>query len=129
MRFSEEAEQKKLFDWAAYQPKLRWMFAIPNGGNRNPREAARLKAGGVKAGVSDIFLPMPTVAPCGLSDSGAGFAGLFIEMKRRKVDGYSAVSQNQVEFQDRMRWEGYKCVVCYGADEAIDEITEYLKFC
>ena len=122
MKHSEEAEQKALFDWAQYQPRLRWMFAIANGGNRNPREAARLKAGGVKKGVSDIFLPVQ-------SNIESVYCGLFIEMKRRKVDGRSSVSQSQSEFQERMEWEGYKCVVCYGADEAITAITDYLDGC
>jgi hypothetical protein len=126
VRHSEDAEQKLLFDWAAYQPKLQWMFAIPNGGNRSIIEAKRLKACGVKAGVADIFLPVIS-QPCYGSER--GYAGLFIEMKRRRVDGKSRVSDKQSEFMERMAWEGYRCEVCYGADEAIKVIDDYLKLC
>ena len=124
MKHSEEGEQKALFDWAQYVPACRWLFAVPNGGNRNPREAARLKAGGVKAGVSDVFLPVPTESTEELSDT--GYHGLFIEMKRRKVDGTSRVSDDQKAFQDAMVSAGYKCAVCYGAEEAIEVIRKYL---
>ena len=67
----ESREQTKLFEFASHFNELKWMFAIPNGGYRNPREAANLKRQGVKAGVSDIFLPLPTDK----------YHGLFIEMK------------------------------------------------
>lgn len=36
-----------------------YVFAVPNGGNRNLREAARLKAQGVMAGVSDLIIMLP----------------------------------------------------------------------
>lgn len=116
MKHSEDAEQKVLFQWASYIPQCKWMFAIPNGGNRNALEAKRLKAGGVKAGVSDIFLPWAVDPYC----------GLFIEMKRRKVDGRSVVSANQFQFGMDMMSAGYRFEVCYGAEEAIDVIKEYL---
>ena len=92
------------------------MFAIPNGGNRNIREAARLKRQGVKSGVSDIFLP----------SAKGGFHGMFIELKRRKLDGPSKVAPNQRAFLAVMKAHGYKTVVCYGADEAIAAIQDYL---
>ncbi len=38
---------------AAAKPKCIW-YAVPNGGVRNVREAARFKAMGVRAGVSDL---------------------------------------------------------------------------
>jgi hypothetical protein len=118
MKHSEESEQKTLFQWASYHPELRWLHAIPNGGNRSPREARRLKLGGVKSGVSDIFLPRPM----------GDYHGLYIEMKRRKVDGRSVVSRAQVDFHIAMMGEGYACAVCYGCDEAIKEIKEYLMW-
>lgn len=115
MKHHEDAEQKAVFDWAAYFPELRWMHAIPNGGNRNKREAARLKGQGVKPGVSDIFLPLP-VDP---------FHGLYIEMKRRKVNGPSRITKDQGDFLFDMVTLNYRCIVCYGADEAIQAIRDY----
>ena len=56
----EHDEQVSLFQWAGIAvfkfPELNCMFAIPNGGLRNPVVARKLKAEGVKSGVSDIFL-------------------------------------------------------------------------
>ena len=125
MKHAEDSEQQTLFDWAEYYPVLRWMFAIPNGGKRSKMEAARLKRQGVKAGVSDIFLPLPTESTEELSDT--GYNGLFIEMKRRKVDGPSRPTPKQKEFHVAMTRQGYKCVVCYGAEEAIQAIKEYVS--
>lgn len=52
---TESAEQKLLFEWAAYQggryPALSLLFHIPNGGARRKSEAARMSAEGVRAGV------------------------------------------------------------------------------
>ena len=115
----EDDEQAALFDWAAFFPKLKFMFAIPNGGNRNPREAARLKRQGVKPGVSDVFLPIPKTT------AGGHYHGLFIEMKRRKKDGRSQVSPAQKEFKIEVIRMGYRCVICYGAGEAIEAIKDY----
>lgn len=54
-RHDEDATQRAVIqylDWAL--PADGIAFAIPNGGKRHPREAARLKGLGVKAGISDI---------------------------------------------------------------------------
>lgn len=71
----ESDEQIRIFDYAQYNHKLRWLFAIPNGGSRDIREAVRLKRQGVKAGVSDMFLPIPN----------SMYHGLFIELKVGKT--------------------------------------------
>jgi hypothetical protein len=59
----EHGHQTALFmkasQFATRYPELRLMFAIPNGGSRDKREAANLKAEGVKSGVPDVFLPVP----------------------------------------------------------------------
>lgn len=113
---AEDAEQQAVFDWAAYQPALRWLHAIPNGGGRDKREAARLKRQGVKPGVADIFLPIAR----------GGYHGLYIEMKRTPKQGRSSVSPDQAEFLNYATAEGYAAVICYGADEAIQTIKNYL---
>lgn len=116
-KHQEDYEQTLIFQWSAYFPVLRWMFHPPNGGKRSPREASRLKAQGVKSGVADILLPLPM----------DGFHGLWIELKRRKQDGPSKVSPKQKKFLRDMAEKGYRCEVCYGANEAIKVITEYAK--
>lgn len=121
-RHIEDLEQQALFNWANLY-KLSsgeylsdYLFAIPNGGNRNAREAARLKGQGVKAGVSDMFLPIPS----------NGSHGLWIELKApRKYR--SSVSDSQDIWLKRMVLSGYESVVAYGWLEAKHLILEYLR--
>jgi len=124
----EHEEQVLFMDWCALQvvksPSrfgvLKWIFAIPNGGLRNPKTAAKLKKEGVKRGVPDLFLPCP------LGDEyGNLFSGLFIEMKRRR-GAPSSVSDDQTAYHEFLTSQGYKVVVAYGADEAADAVRNYL---
>lgn len=108
----ESREQTKLFEFASHFNELKWMFAIPNGGYRNPREAANLKRQGVKAGVSDIFLPIPNNR----------YHGMFIEMKVHP----NKPSPKQKIFISNMLKNGYCCKICYSADEAVKEINKYI---
>lgn len=114
----EAEEQEALFQWAAYQlgtmPELEIMHHIPNGGSRNKIEAARLKAQGVKSGVPDISLPVAR----------KGFHGLYIELKRQKG---GVVSESQSKWLGALMEQGYMVAVCYGAEQAIKVIKEYLK--
>ena len=115
---SEDVEQARLIDWCRMYrlPDGRRLsatiFAIPNGGKRNPREAAKLKRTGVRPGVSDLFLPVPR----------NGFAGLFIEMK--KIGGKESATQR--DFRTQMDFNGYSAKVCYGWADAASTICEYL---
>lgn len=114
---TEEEEQTALFSWAELNmgrfPELRWLFHIPNGGKRSKPEAARFKAAGVKAGVSDVFLPCPK----GI------YHGLWIEMKA--LDGRPTAEQNR--FLGDMRAAGYAALICYGERAAEDVILRYLS--
>lgn len=123
----ESAEQIAVIRWAALQPVAGpgiqpgsrvgdYLFAIPNGGRRNAREAARLRAEGVRPGVHDLFLPIPR------EDA----HGLWIEMKA--PPGYpSRTTPEQRRWADRMLEAGYAVAVCGGADEAIGRIGTYLR--
>lgn len=95
-----------------------YLYAIPNGGKRNFREAVRLKAQGVKAGVSDLHLALPMFGKC----------GLWIEMKKPIVKGQKKpdVSLSQRQWLKRMEKAGYVAVVCFGWDEAKEVILDYL---
>ena len=115
---TEHQEQCALFEWAAWQegiwPELRLLHAIPNGGKRDIRTAAMLKAEGVKPGVPDVCLPVPR----------GDKHGLYIEMKRRKG---GTVSAEQLKWLDELMRQGYECHVCRGCEEARQRIMEYLK--
>ena len=114
---SEAVEQEALVRWAAWEakrtPELRLLFHVPNGGRRDKREAARLKAQGVKPGVPDLFLPVPR----------GGYHGLWIELKAAG----GRPSANQCEWIGDLNEQGYRAVICYGWDAAREEIGGYLK--
>lgn len=113
---SEHQEQATLFKLLkmneARIPLLKYVFAIPNGGQRNKGVAAKLKAEGVKAGVHDIFLPLPM----------NGYHGMFIEMKF----GRNGLTAEQSEFGLFAASQNYHTVVCYSWVEATREIEKYL---
>lgn len=88
------------------------VFHIPNGGLRHKSVAVHMKRLGVKAGVPDLFIPLPM----------GKFHGLFIEMKRTK--GWQ-VSDSQKEWIIRLKKNGYAAYVCPGADSAINCIEQY----
>jgi len=120
---TEHAHQAALFCWAqqnqAKYPQLATMFAIPNGGARDGRTAARLKVEGVKAGVPDIFLPYPSKQ----------YHGLFIELKRPKSDKKSVgrVDTVQKVWHDYLNENNYLTVVCYGYEQAVELIQVYFS--
>ena len=114
---TEDEEQIWLFSWAELNmgrfPELKLMHHIPNGGKRSKSEASRFKAMGVKAGVSDIFLPV----------SRGGYHGLYIELKAK--DGRP--TKEQKDFIAAVEQEGYFAVVAYGGEEASKIIERYLS--
>lgn len=114
---TEHEEQCTLFEWAevcVHKDKLKTMFAIPNGGERNIVVAAKLKKEGVKAGVPDILLPYPN----------GGYNGLFIEMKRREG---GRILKKQREWLRNLTENGYVCVIARGFEEAKGAIEKYLR--
>lgn len=114
---SEATEQERVISWCEYNsprhPELRLIYHVPNGGSRNQLEAVNLKRQGVKAGVPDLNLPVAL----------NGFHGLYIEMKF----GKNKTTEKQEWWLEQLQKQGYKTAVCYGADEAIDTIKEYLN--
>lgn len=95
-----------------------FLIAIPNGGKRKLKEASRMKAQGVKAGVSDLFLALPANGAC----------GLWIELKAPKTATTKAgkPSQSQIDWLERMSQVGYAARLCYGWEAAKVTIQEYL---
>ena len=101
-------------------PELGLLVAIPNGGYRNAREAARLKRMGVRAGVSDYFLavPRPPKEPGGCDV----ICGVWIELKSPK----GKLSPAQKQWFIEVERQCYGAVVCYGWLEAARGICDYL---
>jgi len=61
MKNSESLIQFQIFQWHwnNYPDQRGLLFAVPNGGFRNPREAAQLKATGTVKGVADLIYFAP----------------------------------------------------------------------
>ena len=92
------------------------MFAVPNGGHRSKTEAARLKAEGVVAGVSDLIL----------LKSNHQYGALLIEMKTTARN--SRQSDRQKWWQETITSLGeYKYVVCRTLDDFMREVRCYLQ--
>lgn len=113
----EHQHQKALARWAMFSgrfkyPELELLAAIPNGGQRHPAVAAKLKAEGVKAGFPDLILPVAR----------HGHHGLFIEMKA--PDG--TVQATQTWWHERLRDQGYYVAVAWDWEEAKRVIEWYL---
>jgi hypothetical protein len=114
---TEHGHQSALFCWAAQNqdrfPELKWMYAIPNGGERNVAVAAKLRAEGVRAGVSDVCLPIAR----------GPFHGFYIEMK--KPGGKE--SDKQKEFGAFLVEQGYHYECCDHWEIARDMIEWYMS--
>ena len=117
-------------------PELKWCHAIPNGGLREARTAAMLKAEGVKRGIPDVFLPVPmwaTVAPGGLMNPPQRcitYAGLYVEMKRPKSEEQGRAGTTSGEQDEAIAWlrhSGYAVSVCFTWDAAAREIQSYIE--
>lgn len=126
MKHIEDDHQKMLIQWAKITRiesregvKIGdFMFAIPNGGKRGVREAARMKAQGVKAGVSDLFFSFPS----------GGKHGLYIELKRpiEKGKAKPRLTEAQTDWIEKARSVGYAAEVCFGFEEAKKAIEQYI---
>ena len=122
MKLSEHDEQVSVINWCfnhtVYHPELDLIFAIPNGamlggGRIGAIRANALKAEGMRPGVCDLFLPVAR----------GKWHGMFIEMKTK----IGKLSENQKEFIAGVEAQGYFTVVCYGADEAQEQLNYYIN--
>lgn len=108
-----EAEIQKSLARRLDQAHLLWT-ATANGGKRDKRTAATLRAQGVKPGVPDIliFTPPP---------SGVGI-GLAIELKRPTTRGKQRgrLSPHQRIWLEELRALGWRAEVAYGLDHALE---------
>ena len=115
----ESKEQTALIGWCMRHylehEGLEKIFAIPNGGKRDKREAARMKAEGLRPGVPDLCLPVAR----------GGYHSLYIEMKRR-VGGQ--LGDSQKIWRLALQEEGHRVEVCKGFAEARKVILDYYSW-
>lgn len=131
-RHIEDDHQEAVIEWSMYQ-KINlqgspahgkrindYLTAIPNGGKRNAREGARMKAQGVTPHMPDLFFHLPL----------GGFSGLWLEMKRPKGIDYAAgkVTTGQKAKMNQLTAVGYMAIPVWGVDEAKKAIEDYLKY-
>lgn len=119
----EENLQKQCVEWFDKQhPRLRQrLFHVPNalafagGGNRGAfmGKMARLKAMGLRSGIPDLFLAIPS----------KGFHGLFLEAKSEM----GTVSKEQGTFMASSAANGYATQVFRTLDEFVTTVGWYLE--
>jgi hypothetical protein len=133
---ADDAECYKSFDYAEATygtqdgvTELRWYHAIPNGGSRGDTAMSariaggKMKAEGVKSGVSDTFLPVRR----------GTWGGLYIEMKKpalrpKKPGGKGGASDEQLAFGEFVQAQGFGFVICYSWRDAANVLKEYLNY-
>jgi hypothetical protein len=93
-------------------PNILWSASI-SGVNLPKPTAVKIKSMGYKRGLPDIMIFEPR----------GGYHGLFIEMKRKG----GKPTEEQKWFIEELNRRGYKAVICYGFQEAIEVVEEYLK--
>ncbi len=90
------------------------LFAVPNGGRRDPITGARLKAEGALAGVSDLILLKRNSRYC----------ALLVEMKTDK----GRLSRLQKAWSEAITsGDEFKYVTCRSLQEFMAAINEYLR--
>jgi hypothetical protein len=115
-RHTESNEQIAAMDWLRAQHPDIALHTLHIGNERKASYYAGyiMKRMGVLKGASDLFMAWPS----------GGFHGLFIEVKSK----VGRPSPEQKAFIQRMRDKGYKAEFCYGADEVINTMQEYIGY-
>ena len=108
---TEHEEQRDFVKWFRQTHRGVKIYAIPNGGMRNKIVAAKLKAEGVLAGVSDLHVPA---------------WNLWIEMKREKGGKLSPMQRQWGEYVESI---GHTFIVGNGCKDAQEKIKKYLDDC
>lgn len=107
MATSEHNHQAIVVAWFRSKYRDALIFAVPNGGNRNMIEAARLKKEGVLAGIPDLVVISKNKV-------------FFIEMKNEA----GRLSATQKTIHEKINRLGFAVYTCYGYKEAQKKIEE-----
>lgn len=124
LKLTEHDLQVHVFDVLrlneSLDPRLKWIYAVPNGNYRSWAIGANLKLEGVKKGISDICLPFPgSLIIEGIREY---FPAAYIEMKSET----GAATPKQKEFFAFIEDESnYATLLAFHFDPALDFIEEY----
>jgi hypothetical protein len=120
---TEAQTQAAFFSWLALHekkhPVLGLFFAVPNGSFKSPAARGLFKRTGLKAGVPDVHLPIPTQRHGGFPL----YSGLWIEFKTSKGNP----SDVQIAWQTKLRLVGHRVEICRSWTEAANIVIEYLN--
>jgi hypothetical protein len=109
-RHDESKIQQAVVQWFRLQYPQYIIAAVPNGGYRNPKEAAIMQCEGVLAGFADLII----IAQRNV---------LFLEMKTEK----GRQSEKQKEFQNKVTRLGFEYVICRSFDQSVLAIERWIK--
>lgn len=111
----ENQIQAQIYQWfnnnfclKNHKPRL-LIFAVPNGGTRNIREAMSMKATGTLAGASDLILVMDKEV-------------IFVEIKAEK----GRQSESQKDFQKRVEDLGFDYWLVYSFEDFQNKIKNII---
>lgn len=103
---------KKLNELAETDKRFKYIYAIPNGGARNPIVGGKLKAEGVKKGVLDISWPLRM----------GKYVGLFMELKCNR----NTPTKEQVEWAQWLTSQGWLVMLVRDdPDLAFEQFVKY----
>lgn len=109
---TEEQIHLTVMDWVRLNPSLEpYVFHVANQGKRAVQYTAKLKRMGLKPGVSDLFIAIPS----------KGYHGAWMELKSAK----GVLSPAQKQFMKDMGDKGYKTYCCKSIEDAINCIKDY----
>ena len=110
---SEWYIQHEFFKWLETLPELRKVsFSVPNEkGSRTIGQMRNLKMSGLTAGAPDVCICYPR----------GKYHGLFIEFK----SSVGRLSDVQRIMLTNLAENGYRCLVCWSAGEAINAVIDY----
>ena len=113
---SEDTIQAQIYKWYHNNYCLKKhdpphsIFAVPNGGLRNKREAIKLKATGVVSGVSDLIIIQPKKV-------------LFVEVKTET----GIQSKNQKQFEKIVTALGFEYILVRSLEEFKKTIKNFAQ--
>ena len=130
---TEHSHQAAYFCWLqnnkCHQPGFEFAYAVPNGGKRGKREAARLVSEGVKKGVPDVVVPIPTWRSHDGRTMQIEYCGLYIEFKKPSLEKPmkgTVTNPDQIRYRDYLLSVNYAHFVAFHYLQAIEFTINYL---